>query len=595
MAYRHCVLGILFAAYVHCLFTRTLPAFLSAVSVPNCAKPCLHVSYEPLCGATGDDLSSNTIVKGDNAKEFLSCQQCRGNAGDFKDPNAHDGNWLNLRDGACVQNWQYGLLVGYAFAFFFAVSGLAAGPLVDTANRKVILTGALAVWSVATAAQGWCWSFTPLLVCRIALGLAQSFAMPMSFSLTMDFFDEDSQGFASAVLASGICVGAGSSSLSVLLATYVGWRQTAEIAGGVGALLVGLFVFVVKEPPRKQIAKKQTNVSLMQAIRMVDSITLPVLCIVTASLKLLIGYSTASFLPAYYSRAHLPGYSNAKYAFINAGVVAVCGLLSGLVSDAIAHRFFADSPQAPVVIAAVGTFLSIPCYVGVLFAPEFYQSMSCLGLALLVSENWFGTTLVLLHHSVPAAVRGRAVSVLMCCATLVANSGPMLLGLVDPGTMDIRWYLLIFGLIAGFTAGTVLFFAAHITGRVNSHLHAEAESKADIISTEDSPTASPVASAGLIRLKKTLTVADAMIKFRKSIHRQSHITLGGEVAMPDVVQATERGPDLWQTPWVTDPAESSKEPVEGYSARCQFSQQAAVEIENEPRSRVRFRPGEGSQ
>mgnify|MGYP001221229447 FL=1 len=57
---------------------------------------------------------------------------------------------------------QIGLLLGPAFAIFYATMGLPLGWLADKKNRVRIVAIGIAVWSIATAASGLARNFTHL-------------------------------------------------------------------------------------------------------------------------------------------------------------------------------------------------------------------------------------------------------------------------------------------------------------------------------------------------------------------------------------------------------------------------------------------------
>ena len=69
---------------------------------------------------------------------------------------------------------QLGLMGGLAFALFYTVLGIPVGRLADRGSRTWIMTGALAIWSLMTAACGLAHSFAQLFVARVGVGVGEA-------------------------------------------------------------------------------------------------------------------------------------------------------------------------------------------------------------------------------------------------------------------------------------------------------------------------------------------------------------------------------------------------------------------------------------
>ena len=69
---------------------------------------------------------------------------------------------------------QIGLLLGPAFAIFYATMGLPLGWLADKKNRVRIVAIGIAVWSIATAASGLARNFTHLFIARMSIGVGEA-------------------------------------------------------------------------------------------------------------------------------------------------------------------------------------------------------------------------------------------------------------------------------------------------------------------------------------------------------------------------------------------------------------------------------------
>mmetsp|Transcript_67760 Transcript_67760/g.210475 ORF Transcript_67760/g.210475 Transcript_67760/m.210475 type:complete len:528 (+) Transcript_67760:56-1639(+) len=446
MAYRHYVLCLLLLVYIHCLLSRLLPAFLVSVPTPGCGELCASTATTPLCHQrSGWALAGST---GNIA--FERCQECRARVGYYAETSAEDGNWFNMRDGACIAHWQYGILMGYGFAVPFVLGSLATSQLVDVVDRRSALAAAVALWSGASGIMAGVDSFEPLLLSRFLLGVSESFVVPASLSLITDYFDEFSRGSAGSVLSAGVCLGAGAASWAVPLALRVGWRASCTLVGSIGAGLAMLVALTVREPQRERVKAHRLGSAAVGA-------TVVWLLTAAASLRLAASYTIAAFLPTYYLRANLPGYSASTYATANAGLVASTGLLSALVGGVAVDHFSHYWRSAPSVIAAFANLVALFLYLGVFQAETFASSLAFFGMALLVGECWYGLMLVQVQRAVPPEAQGQSITFVLSVATIASNLGPAAAGVLDPGTAAVGRVML--GIIAAGVALSAALFA----------------------------------------------------------------------------------------------------------------------------------------
>ena len=86
---------------------------------------------------------------------------------------------------------QIGLLLGPAFAIFYATMGLPLGWLADRKRRTWIVGFGVALWSAATAASGLAKNFTHMFLARMSIGVGEATLSPCTCLLyTSDAADE---------------------------------------------------------------------------------------------------------------------------------------------------------------------------------------------------------------------------------------------------------------------------------------------------------------------------------------------------------------------------------------------------------------------
>jgi MFS family permease len=176
-----------------------------------------------------------------------------------------------------------GLMMGPAFALFYALMGLPIGRAVDKHSRRVIVGAGIFLWSIMTALCGLSRTFVELFLARVGVGVGEATLSPAAYSMIADSFPKERIGLALGVYQSGAFFGVGLSFIfgglvigfastadivSVPLVGEIAPWQMAFIAVGLPGLLVAALLFLVKEPLRKGIASAaEDDISLGQAVR----------------------------------------------------------------------------------------------------------------------------------------------------------------------------------------------------------------------------------------------------------------------------------------------------------------------------------------
>lgn len=449
MAYRHYVLLLLLLVYVHTLLSRLLPSFLVSVPTPGCEEVCSGADHAaPLCHLESN-WGQEESLRIDQS--FDACQDCKARVGPYANVDEKDGNFYNMRDGACISPWEYGLLMGYGFSLPFVLGSLATGQVVDSMNRVVLASVALAVWSSATFGMAYASDISAMMLSRFVVGVSQAFAVPASMSLVTGYFDAASQGSATSILSSGVCLGAGVASWTVPLAESFGWRMVCKLVGLLGLAVSVITFATVREPARP------TSSKVAQTSRSYLKLQVIWLLTIATSVRLMASYTLAAYLPIYYLRAALPGYTAKLYGTVNSIIVAVSGLLSALIAGSISDLLQERYASAPAWLAVLLQLLPLPFYFGVFWADTFMASLLFYFAALLLGEGWLGLALVQVKMVVPLAEQGRAVAFVIMVATIVSSSSLAVLGALDPGTKALGYMM--FVLIAGCLLATAVAFA----------------------------------------------------------------------------------------------------------------------------------------
>ena len=96
-----------------------------------------------------------------------------------------------------VSDTRISLLYGLAFALFYVIVALPIARLADRGNRRNIIAGAVAVWSLMTAACGLAANFPQLVAARLGVGAGEAGLSPAAQSILADYFPPKRLGAAS--------------------------------------------------------------------------------------------------------------------------------------------------------------------------------------------------------------------------------------------------------------------------------------------------------------------------------------------------------------------------------------------------------------
>eukprot|EP00640_Fibrocapsa_japonica_P001666 CAMPEP_0113938068 /NCGR_PEP_ID=MMETSP1339-20121228/4488_1 /TAXON_ID=94617 /ORGANISM="Fibrocapsa japonica" /LENGTH=497 /DNA_ID=CAMNT_0000941003 /DNA_START=447 /DNA_END=1940 /DNA_ORIENTATION=+ /assembly_acc=CAM_ASM_000762 len=114
-------------------------------------------------------------------------------------------------------------------------------------SRRLVHVSAIALWSIATLYQASCGTFECMLVSRILVGVGQAFNAPCAYMTIAALFPVEKRSTANGLYSTGTYLGAGLSSLSLMMALNLGWRMVSAMAGVVGLLAAISVYFSVSE------------------------------------------------------------------------------------------------------------------------------------------------------------------------------------------------------------------------------------------------------------------------------------------------------------------------------------------------------------
>lgn len=337
---------------------------------------------------------------------------------------------------------QVSLLLGFAFAIFYALLGLPCGRLADTRSRRNLIAAGIALWSLATVACGLAGGFWLLFVARMMVGVGEATLTPGAYSMIPDLFPPNRVGRAMALFIAGGSVGAGlalvlggavvdwARHLAVvlpLIGPIAGWQLTFLIVGAPGLLLALLFRVTVAEPTRHGTADEAAP--SLRDVRGFLGEHRRVFALLGLGTAAVVGsnYSWILWGPSFFIRVH--GLNAQQTGLVFGFLLGVVGIVSvivgGLLSDRLVKRGYLDAPLR-VYLLAIGA--SAPFLVGGLLVGNLIAALLLwtIGACLILLQG--GMIGALLYQLCPGRLRGQISALYGILSTILG------LGLAPTGT-----------------------------------------------------------------------------------------------------------------------------------------------------------------
>lgn len=356
-----------------------------------------------------------------------------------------------IKRDLALSDTRVGLLQGVAFALFYTLVGLPLGRLVDTRNRRNLVSAGVLVWSLMTAFSAVGRSFWPLFAARMGVGVGEATLSPGAFSMLTDYFPKDRLGRALSVYSMGIFIGSGlalivggsvvdfTAHISAIDVPVFGliasWRFTFLIVGLPG-VLVALWLLTIKEPVRKRLLiAHDGHASKLSASQVIEQIRVRWQSVLGISFAMVFQsmctFAFMAWTPAFFQRVHhwSAGQTGRRLGWI----VAVFSCLGMYAGGALADRWLKRGvPEAHLrvgVISGVGAFL--------FFVPAMTASSPITTLVLLAPALFFlglpvGTAYAALQLILPNQVRGQISALFI----LIFSFGGMTLGPLLPAVLN---------------------------------------------------------------------------------------------------------------------------------------------------------------
>src|SRR3954470_4993764 len=157
--------------------------------------------------------------------------------------------------------------MGWAFSVFgwsYALFEVPGGWLADRLGPRRVLMRIVIWWSFFTAATGWVWNFSSLVVTRTLFGAGEAGAFPNLTRIFTTWLPVKERERAQAILWMATRLSGGFTPLLVaMLISAVSWRRTFELFGVIGVVWAVLFYRWFRDQPGDHPSVNQAELALL--------------------------------------------------------------------------------------------------------------------------------------------------------------------------------------------------------------------------------------------------------------------------------------------------------------------------------------------
>jgi MFS family permease len=342
-----------------------------------------------------------------------------------------------------VNDFELSLLSGFAFAAFYASFGILFGWAADRFDRRGLIVGGVAIWSIATGACGLARNFWQFAFARFSVGGGEAALNPAAYSIISDSIPRGRLSLALSIFAGGAMLGSLLSKLFAaslmaiipeggLVLPVVGrqepWR-VVYIVVGLPGLLLGLLAWTFPEPYRHQRFAEATRTNFAKALGfMTRRGRFYGWYFLGGSLNAAANFAFATWAPAYLMRVF--DLSVTKAGFLMAPIIIVPQLTGLLIAGLLADRLFVRGSRDVhlKLIMVMGGLKAV--VLGFAMSGQFplLVTATLMGLATLFSGS-AGAAAAVLQLVTPNEYRGQVSSTNLFVTSLVGmGCGPMIAG-----------------------------------------------------------------------------------------------------------------------------------------------------------------------
>jgi MFS family permease len=353
-----------------------------------------------------------------------------------------------IKTELALTDTQLGMLGGLAFALFYTVLAIPIARLADRVSRVGIISIAVGLFSLMTAACGLAHSFGQLFLARVGVGVGEAGGVAPAYSLICDYFPSRQRARALSVFAFGSPIGG---ALGIMLGGFINqwmsWRMAFLLVGMAGFWMAPLLRATVREPERGGPERgKPEAPSLGEApAAPPPPKAQPPIGEVIATLNSrpsfwalafgggtcsMMGYGVYFWMASFLVRSFNLTPLQASLAY--GGLLLVGGPAGMWLGGAIADRQGARNKAAFALVPAIALVCTIPFYLLGLLATKLWLCLALLLVPTALGLAWLGPVVAAVQHLAPVSMRATASAVFLFIVNLLGlGLGSTLIGAIS--------------------------------------------------------------------------------------------------------------------------------------------------------------------
>lgn len=335
-----------------------------------------------------------------------------------------------IRHDLRINDTQFGVLTGFAFALFYTGFGIPAGWLADRLGRVRVITAACMVWSLCSAAGALAGSFGTLALARIGVGVGEAGGTAPSYSLISAHYPPHQRASALGLfhLGSALALLIGGS-FGAWVANVWGWRWALAVVSLPGLGFALLLWRTVAEPPRGEPLAGGRE-SLSGPIRAFAATPLLRLTALAAGLSAMGTYGLLAWLPAFLMRAK--GMTLGDIAVWYGIALALSSALGLGTAGWLADRWARRTARAHALVPLLALLGAALCIALAVRAPGWPMAMVFGVFANALGQMFVSPLQAIVQNTSPPASRSLFSAIFLLVNNLIgAGFGPLYVGMVS--------------------------------------------------------------------------------------------------------------------------------------------------------------------
>ena len=323
---------------------------------------------------------------------------------------------------------QLALLGTTSFVIFYTLLGIPFGRMADRGSRTKIIAIGVAVWSLFSGLTAFANDFWTIFFCRVMVGVGEATLGPAAISLLSDFFPPVKRATVTSIYSMGIAIGAGLAALLGGSLSQYGWRTAFMIVGFPGIVL-GILVYLLREPARTVASSTDSNYSPSDWKRLLTNKRFILLCLGYA----LLGLATNNLSiwgATFYARLHK--FDLPTIGFVGGLLTLLAGIPATLFGGAIADRFRQRWAGGRMYYGALLALISVPFWLLLIYTDHVYLILLANLVLLAAALGWLGAAAADVTEIAGVNLRGLAIAIYFFSVNIAAYLiGSNLIGLLN--------------------------------------------------------------------------------------------------------------------------------------------------------------------